>query len=189
MYIYVYIFMYIYICVCIYVYVCVYIYIRMHIYICIMIMSCCELSHHPSLSPISPGRSSKLYPVSAQSCYISVLAGRPCEAVHIYIYISISLMRPSLFLQQYPACLVCLTRIVFVMGGSVAVQSLFCGMWASRTCSVLKATFLGKVGIHPSVHLSIAFLVIYGITVSEQSVVEFPGLSYFWGYFMKLYSF
>ena len=43
------------------------------------------ISRHPSLSSIHPGRSSRLHPVSAQSC-IYVLAGRPsfaypCEGV------------------------------------------------------------------------------------------------------------
>ena len=62
------------------------------------------LSHHPSLSTIAPGRSSRRHPVSAQSCYIKVLAGcptftRPCEGVHR----SVSLMSSSLLLQQCPA--------------------------------------------------------------------------------------
>ena len=67
--------------------------------------------HHSS-------RSSRLQPVSAQSCCIQVLAGRPafsrpCERVHR----SMSLMSSSLLLQQCPACLVRLTWIVFVMSG------------------------------------------------------------------------
>ena len=76
------------------------------------------LSRHPSLSSIAPGRSSRLYLESAQSCCIFALAGRlaiaySCEGVHR----SMSLMSSSLLLQQYPACLVRLTWIVFVMGG------------------------------------------------------------------------
>ena len=44
-------------------------------------------SRHPSLSSIASGRSSGLHPVSAQSCCMLVLAGRPafawpCERVH-----------------------------------------------------------------------------------------------------------
>ena len=58
---------------------------------------------HPPLSPIAPGRSSKLYPISAQSCCCYVLAGCPifscpCEGVHG----SKSLMRSPLLLQQCP---------------------------------------------------------------------------------------
>ena len=76
------------------------------------------LSRHPSLSSIITGRSSRLHPVSAQSCCIEVLANRtasarPCEGVHG----SISLMSSSLLLQQCSACLVRLTWIVFVMSG------------------------------------------------------------------------
>ena len=60
------------------------------------------LSRHPTLSSIAFGRSSGLYPVSAQSCCMYVRAGRPafsrpCEGVHR----SISLTSSSLLLQQY----------------------------------------------------------------------------------------
>ena len=83
------------------------------------------LSRHPSLSFIAFGRSSRLHPVSAQSCCILVLAGHPilarsCEEVHR----SILLMSSSLLLQQCPACLVHLTWIVFVM----------CGRWLYSCC-------------------------------------------------------
>ena len=63
-----------------------------------------SLTHscHHSLSSISPGRSSILHAVSAQSCCMYVLAGRlafprPCEGV----YRSMSLLSLSLLLQQY----------------------------------------------------------------------------------------
>ena len=39
-----------------------------------------DLLSPPSLSSIAPGRSSRLYPVSAQSCCIEVLADRPAFA-------------------------------------------------------------------------------------------------------------
>ena len=76
------------------------------------------LSRCLSLSFIAPRRSSKLYPVSAQSCCIKVIAGcptfaRPCEGVHR----STSLMSSPLLLQQCPACQVHLILIVFGMGG------------------------------------------------------------------------
>ena len=58
------------------------------------------------------------HPVSARSCYRYVLVGRPtfagpCEGVHR----STSLMSSPLLLQQFPACLVRLSWMVFVMGG------------------------------------------------------------------------
>ena len=76
------------------------------------------LSHHPSQSSIAFGRSSGLYPVSAQSCCMHVRAGRPAfarpsEGIHR----STSLTSSSLLLQQCPACLVRLILIVFMTGG------------------------------------------------------------------------
>ena len=75
------------------------------------------LSRHPFRSSIASGRSSGLHPVSAQSCCISVRAGRPafarpCEGVHSRS----SLITSSLLLQQCTAYLVRLILIVFVMG-------------------------------------------------------------------------
>ena len=76
-------------------------------------------SHHFSISFIASGRSSGLHHVSSLSCCIYVRAGRPAFAwPYAGVHRSISLMSSSLLLQQYPACLVCLTWIVFVMGGS-----------------------------------------------------------------------
>ena len=76
------------------------------------------LSRHSSLSFIALGRSSGQHPVSSHSCWMYVRAGRPafarpCVGVHK----STSLMSSSLLLQQCPACLVCLTLIVFMIGG------------------------------------------------------------------------
>ena len=76
------------------------------------------LSRHSSQSFIALGRSSGQHPVSSHSCWMYVRAGRPafarpCVGVHK----STSLMSSSLLLQQCPACLVCLTWIVFVIGG------------------------------------------------------------------------
>ena len=76
------------------------------------------LSRHSSLSFIALGRSSGQHPVSSHSCWMYVRAGRPafarpCVGVHK----STSLMSSSLLLQQCPACLVCLTWMVFVIGG------------------------------------------------------------------------
>ena len=76
------------------------------------------LSRHSSLSFIALGRSSGQHPVSSQSCWMYVRAGRPafarpCVGVHK----STSLMSSSLLLQHCPACLAHLTWIVFVIGG------------------------------------------------------------------------
>ena len=76
------------------------------------------LSRHVSQSFITFGRSSGLYPVSSHSCCMYVRAGRPAFAwPYAGVHRSTSLMSSSLLLQQCPACLVCLTCIVFVMGG------------------------------------------------------------------------
>ena len=76
------------------------------------------LSRHFSLSFIASGRSSEVHPVSPHSCCMYVLAGRPAFArLYMGVHRSTSFMSSSLFLQQCPACLVCLTWIVFVMGG------------------------------------------------------------------------
>ena len=76
------------------------------------------LSRHFSLSFIASGRSSGLHPVSSHSCCMYVLGGRSAFArPYVGVHRSTSLMISSLLLLQCPACLVCLTWIVFVMGG------------------------------------------------------------------------
>ena len=75
------------------------------------------LSRHFSLSFIASGRSSGLHPVSSHSCCMYVRAGHPAfSRPYAGVYRSASLMSSSLLLQQYPACLVRLTCIVFVTG-------------------------------------------------------------------------
>ena len=74
---------------------------------------------HFSLSFIASGRSSGLHSVSSHSCCMYVRAGRPAFAwPYAGVHWSTSLMSSSLLLQQCPACLVRLTCIVFVAGGS-----------------------------------------------------------------------
>ena len=76
------------------------------------------LSRHFSLSFITSGRSSGLHPVSSHSHCMYVLAGHPALArPYVGVHRSTSLMNSSLLLQQCPAYLVCLTWMVFVMGG------------------------------------------------------------------------
>ena len=75
------------------------------------------LSLHFSRSFIASGRSSGLHPVSSHSCWMYVRAGRPAFArPYVRVHRSTSLMSSSQLLQQWPACLVRLTWIVFVMG-------------------------------------------------------------------------
>ena len=77
------------------------------------------LSRHFSLSFIASGRPSGLHPVSSHSCCMYVRAGRPAFAwPYAGVHRSTSLMSLSLLLQQCPVCLVHLTCIVFVTGGS-----------------------------------------------------------------------
>ena len=76
------------------------------------------LSRPSSLSFIALGRSSGQHPVSSHSCWMYVRAGRPAFARPcVGIHKSTSLISSSLLLQQCRACLVCLTWIVFVIGG------------------------------------------------------------------------
>ena len=77
------------------------------------------LSHHFSQSFIAFGRSSGLHPVSSHNCCMYVRAGHPAFVwPYAGVHRSTSLMSSSLLLQQCPACLVCLTCIVFAMGGN-----------------------------------------------------------------------
>ena len=78
------------------------------------------LSRHFSLSFIASGMSLGLYPVSSQSCCMYVRADRPVFASAICgigrVHRSTSIMSSSLLLQQFPACLVRLTWLVFEHG-------------------------------------------------------------------------
>ena len=76
------------------------------------------LSRHFLLSFIASRRSSGLHSVSSHSCCMYVLAGRPAFAwPYAGVHRRTSLMSSSFLLRQYPACVVRLTCIVFVMGG------------------------------------------------------------------------
>ena len=76
------------------------------------------LSRHFSLSFIASCRSSGPHPVSSHSCWMYIRAGHPAFArPYVGVHRSTSLMSSSLLLQQWPACLVRLTWIVFMMGG------------------------------------------------------------------------
>ena len=87
----------------------------------ISIISCCRHGYPwPSLatSPYHSSPLAGLHPVSSHSCWMYVRAGHPAFArPYVGVHRSTSLMSSSLLLQQWPACLVRLTWIVFMMGG------------------------------------------------------------------------
>ena len=119
----------------IYIYTYIYIYHHHHHHVVLLARISLTLSRHFSLSFIASGWSSGLHPISSHSCCMYVRAGRPafawpCVGVHR----STSLMSSSLLLQQCPACLVCLTWIVFVMGSRWPYSWCLVGV-AARTWS------------------------------------------------------
>ena len=101
------------------------------------------LSHHFSLSFIASGRSSGLHPVSSHSCCMYVRTGRPAFArPYVGVHRSTSLMSSSLLLQQCPACLICLTWIVFVMGGRWLYSWCFVGCCCQEQWLIYQKTKL-----------------------------------------------
>ena len=95
------------------------------------------LSLYLSLSFIAQSRSSKLHPMSAQSCCRSVLLTLTCpyEGVHRRT----SLMSSSLLLQQCPICPIYHIWIVLEMGGKWPYNCCFvgCCFQFSIVCSIL----------------------------------------------------
>ena len=111
------------------------------------------LSHHFSLSFIASGRFSGLNPVSSHSCCMDVRAGRPAFArPYVGIHRCTSLMSSSLILQWCTVCPVCLTWIVFVMGGR----------WPNSWCLVgcCRYSFINKLEL-------ICFLMSFTLVSSE----------------------
>ena len=101
---------------------------------------------HVSLSIIASGRSSGLHPVSSHSCCMNDRAGRPAfDWPYAGVHRSTSLTISSLLLLQCPACLVHLAWMVFVICGRWPYSWRLVG-FASRTCSILLATFLYNCG-------------------------------------------
>ena len=115
----IYMYMYVYIPTCIQ--ISIYLYIDIyhhHHHVVLVARISLTLSRHFSLSFIASGRSSGQHPVSSHSCWMYVRAGRSTFAWQcVGVHKSTSLMSSSLLLQQCPACLVCLTWIVFMIGG------------------------------------------------------------------------
>ena len=95
-----------------------------YIYIYIYISSSCHAASTDIPDPLSPLLAivHRLWQVFRATSHILkellyIWAGRPAFArPYVGVHRSTSLMSSSLLLQQYPACLVCLTWIVFVMG-------------------------------------------------------------------------
>ena len=105
----------------------IYIYIYIHHVVPLARISL-TLSHHFFLSFIASGRSSGLHPVFSHSCCMNVVAGCPAFArPYVGFHWGTSLMSSSLLLLQCPAYLVCLTCIVFVMGGKWSYSWCFVG--------------------------------------------------------------
>ena len=128
----------------IHIYACLRMY-KHHHHIALVARISLTLSHHSSLSFIALGRSSGQHPVSSHSCWMYVRAGRPAFARPcVGIQKSTSLMSSSLLLQQYPASLVRLTWIVFVIGGRWPYSWCLVGCcWTSpEQCTSMHYTYL-----------------------------------------------
>ena len=87
-----------------------------------------RLSCHLSQSSNAPDRSSRLHPMSVQSCHRYVLLGWPtlshlCERVHKRT----SFMHSSLLFQQHSTRLVCLNWIILEIGGKWSYSCCFMG--------------------------------------------------------------
>ena len=108
------------------------------------------LSTQTSLSFIASGRSSGLHPVSSQSYFMYVRAGRPAFVrLYVRLHRSSSLMSSSLLLQQCPASLARLTWIVFVMevsgrivGALWGVASMTFQYCSQHSCAIAVYHFL-----------------------------------------------
>ena len=128
------------------------------------------LSRHFSLSFITSGRSSGLHPISSLSCCMYVQAGRPAFAqLYVGVHRNTSLMSSSLLLQQCPACLVCLTWIVFLMGGRWPYSWCFVGCCLQDLFNIA--------------HSILVF--IHGVVKLKKYVIKFSGLPFFWWYSTK----
>ena len=123
-------------------------------------MSCFEpqfsltLFHHPSLSSIASGRSSRLHPMSVQRCCRYVLTGRhtiarPCEGVHSRT----SLMSSSLHLLQCPACIIHLICMVFEVGGRWPYRCCFVGCSVQDLINITRSIFVQFSSIFFSIRL------------------------------------
>ena len=119
----------------------IYIYIYHHHHVVPLAWISLTLSRHFSLLFIASGRSSGLHPASSLSCCMYVRVGRPAFAWPFAgVHRSTSLMSSSLLLQQCPACLVRLTCIVFVTGGSWPYSWCFVGCSCQDLFNIARRT-------------------------------------------------
>ena len=111
-------------------------------YVVLTVRISLNLFHHLSLSSFASSRSSRLYPVSVQSCCWLVPFGQPTPAPpYEGVLWRTSLMSSFVLCQQCPACLVRLIWMVMRWGvGSCTVAI----SWdvASRICLIWLVTFL-----------------------------------------------
>ena len=134
---------------------------HLYIYIYIYIYMSDTLSPHV-LILIASGWSSLLHPVSSHTYCMYVRAGRLAFAG---VHRSTSLMSSSLLFRQCSACLVCLTWIVFVMGGRWPYSGCLVGCChqdlfnISRNILVqLLSSFYSSIYIYISCHLGQEFV-------------------------------
>ena len=132
-------------------------------------------SHHFSLSSTASGRSSGLHPVSSQSCCMYVRAGCPAFAwPYVGVHRSTSLMSSSLLLQQCPACLVCLTWIVFVMGGRWPYNWCFVGCCLQDLFNIARSILAWLPSSFFSRHF-VSFQVVHPYSSMEETAFHFIG--------------
>ena len=133
------------------------------------------LSHHSSLSSISPGRSSKLHPVSVQSCDRFLLGGQ-----HRLVHEKGSIMSSFLLPQPCPAYFVRLIWMVLEIGGK----------WRYSCCFV-KCCFQDLLNIARSilVQLLSSFFSMYALSASvwcihkvvlTQSLLGINSVRFYW---------
>ena len=101
---------------------------------------------------------------------VVLLFSRPYVGVHR----STSLMSSSLFLQQYPTCLVRLTWIVFVVGGRWLCQLVLCGVLLPGHVLFEKYDLMsypvrgGVVGLNSHTHTLYIYIYIYIYTRDRE---------------------
>ena len=148
-------------------YIYIYIYIYNHPHVVPPARISLTFSCYSSLSIIASGRSSGLHPASSQNCCMQVRAGRPTFArPYEGVHRSTSLMSSSQLLQQCPAYLVCLTFIVFVMGGRWPYNWLFVGSCLQDLFNIARSILVQL----PSSFFSIRFVSVY--VVHPYSSIE-----------------
>ena len=150
------------------------------------------LSRHSSISSIEFGWYSRRHPVSVQSCYRKVLAGRsaparPLEGAHERTLLMNSLFR----LKQYRACPVRLIWTVLEMGGRSPYSCCFVGCCIQDLFNITRSIFVQLpsrffsirfVSVQPWKQCLIIYIYIYIYMFGLVSL--FKAISTFVGYLM-----